>query len=80
MTRNLLARIVNVVVFAFVTRDEMERAGRWVWRTAPVQAMTRAEARGYRKGYHAAADDMRLAEPQTHVHGESCPGNCGEPW
>lgn len=61
MTRRLLARLANVLVFTFVTRDELTRAGRWVYRTAPVKALTLAEARGYRKGYHAACDDLTLA-------------------
>jgi len=62
MTRRLLARLANVLVFTFVTRDELTRAGRWVYRTAPVKALTLAEARGYRKGYLACHDDMTLAK------------------
>jgi len=62
MTRNLLARLLNIVVFTFVTRDELTRAGRWVYRTVPVKALTLAEARGYRKGYLACHDDMTLAK------------------
>ena len=61
MTRNLLIRLANVLIFTFVTRDELTRIGCWVYRTAPVKALTLAEARGYRKGYLACHDDMTCA-------------------
>jgi len=62
MTRNLLVRLLNIIMFTFVTRDELAAAGSWLYRTVPIKALTLAEARGYRKGYLACHDDMTLAK------------------